>query len=223
MAKSTSRLPGRTQRPTNTSDPHEDARKIIVVAEELGRHCSSTAMCFGMHSVAAKVLAHWIVSGLPLVLIAPLIALMAAASATTTLRVGTIVIDNDYRHPVLLARAALAGYGPRAADLWQQAAERMDLRELGRGEHPGAAKHTSLGIADRHNLRAILVGEEGARGAIREVLGPDRGAGLVPRAHEVDLLARCRFRQEQAFFHEALDGFLVARDVARVAAVALFD
>ncbi|WP_159347320.1 acyl-CoA dehydrogenase family protein [Roseomonas harenae] len=30
---------------------------LVLVAEELGRHCSSTAMCFGMHSVAAKVLA----------------------------------------------------------------------------------------------------------------------------------------------------------------------
>ena len=37
---------------------------------------------------------------------APLVALMAAAGATTTLRVGTIVIDNDYRHPVLLAKEA---------------------------------------------------------------------------------------------------------------------
>jgi len=30
---------------------------LAVVTEELGRGCSSTAMCFGMHSVAAKVLA----------------------------------------------------------------------------------------------------------------------------------------------------------------------
>lgn len=37
---------------------------------------------------------------------APLVALMAAASATTRLRVGTIVLDNDYRHPVLLAKEA---------------------------------------------------------------------------------------------------------------------
>lgn len=29
---------------------------LAVITEELGRHCSSTAMCFGMHSVAAKVL-----------------------------------------------------------------------------------------------------------------------------------------------------------------------
>lgn len=37
---------------------------------------------------------------------APLIALMAAADATTRLRVGTLVLDNDYRHPVLLAKEA---------------------------------------------------------------------------------------------------------------------
>lgn len=30
---------------------------LAAVTEELGRHCSSTAMCFGMHSVAANVLA----------------------------------------------------------------------------------------------------------------------------------------------------------------------
>jgi len=37
---------------------------------------------------------------------APLTALMAAAGATTTLRVGSMVLDNDYRHPVLLAKEA---------------------------------------------------------------------------------------------------------------------
>src|SRR5262249_56822179 len=35
---------------------------------------------------------------------APLVTLGAAAQATTTLRVGTLVIDNDYRHPALLAK-----------------------------------------------------------------------------------------------------------------------
>lgn len=38
--------------------------------------------------------------------LAPLIALMAAASATSTLRVGSLVLDNDYRHPVMLAKEA---------------------------------------------------------------------------------------------------------------------
>ncbi len=37
---------------------------------------------------------------------APFTALMAAAMVTQTLRVGTLVIDNDYRHPVVLAKEA---------------------------------------------------------------------------------------------------------------------
>ncbi len=36
----------------------------------------------------------------------PIAALMAAADATTTLRVGSLVFDNDYRHPVVLAKEA---------------------------------------------------------------------------------------------------------------------
>ncbi len=38
--------------------------------------------------------------------LAPLIALMAAANVTKTLRVGSLVLDNDYRHPVMLAKEA---------------------------------------------------------------------------------------------------------------------
>jgi len=38
--------------------------------------------------------------------LAPLAGLMAAADATTTLRVGVLVHDNDYRHPLILAREA---------------------------------------------------------------------------------------------------------------------
>jgi probable F420-dependent oxidoreductase len=34
----------------------------------------------------------------------PLVALTVAAEATSTLRVGTLVLDNDYRHPVVLAK-----------------------------------------------------------------------------------------------------------------------
>jgi probable F420-dependent oxidoreductase len=37
---------------------------------------------------------------------APMIALALAADATTTLRVGTLVLDNDFRHPVILAKEA---------------------------------------------------------------------------------------------------------------------
>ncbi len=36
--------------------------------------------------------------------LAPIAALMTAADATTTLRVGSLVFDNDYRHPVVLAK-----------------------------------------------------------------------------------------------------------------------
>src|ERR1700716_3451579 len=36
----------------------------------------------------------------------PIAALMAAADATTALRVGSLVFDNDYRHPVVLAKEA---------------------------------------------------------------------------------------------------------------------
>jgi probable F420-dependent oxidoreductase len=38
--------------------------------------------------------------------LAPMVALTAAANATRTLRVGTLVLDNDYRHPVMLAKEA---------------------------------------------------------------------------------------------------------------------
>jgi probable F420-dependent oxidoreductase len=37
---------------------------------------------------------------------APMIAATVAAEATTTLRVGTLVLDNDFRHPVVLAMEA---------------------------------------------------------------------------------------------------------------------
>ena len=39
-------------------------------------------------------------------LLAPIPALVSAAEATTTLRVGTNVLNNDFRHPVLVAREA---------------------------------------------------------------------------------------------------------------------
>ena len=38
--------------------------------------------------------------------LAPMPALMLAAQATNQLRVGTLVLDNDYRHPVMLAKEA---------------------------------------------------------------------------------------------------------------------
>ncbi len=38
--------------------------------------------------------------------LAPVAALMAAADATTTLRIGALVLCNDYRHPVVMAKEA---------------------------------------------------------------------------------------------------------------------
>ncbi len=38
----------------------------------------------------------------------PIPALVAAAASTRTLRVGTLVVNNDLRHPVLLARETAA-------------------------------------------------------------------------------------------------------------------
>ncbi len=38
--------------------------------------------------------------------LAPIAALQAAAEATQTLRIGSLVLDNDFRHPVLLAKEA---------------------------------------------------------------------------------------------------------------------
>ena len=38
--------------------------------------------------------------------LSPIAALVAAADATTTLRVGSLVFDNDFRHPVMLAKEA---------------------------------------------------------------------------------------------------------------------
>jgi probable F420-dependent oxidoreductase len=40
--------------------------------------------------------------------VAPLQALTAAADASTKLRLGTLVLDNDFRHPVVMAREAAA-------------------------------------------------------------------------------------------------------------------
>jgi probable F420-dependent oxidoreductase len=38
--------------------------------------------------------------------VGPIAGLMAAADATTSLRIGSLVFDNDYRHPVVLAKEA---------------------------------------------------------------------------------------------------------------------
>jgi len=54
----------------------------------------------------------------------PVAALMSAADATTRLRIGSLVFDNDYRHPVVLAK--------EAATLDLLSAGRLDLGNRGR-------------------------------------------------------------------------------------------
>jgi probable F420-dependent oxidoreductase len=51
--------------------------------------------------------------------VAPLLSLLAAAHATTRLTLGTLVLNNDFRHPVLLAReiASLAAFAPGRVEL----------------------------------------------------------------------------------------------------------
>jgi len=54
----------------------------------------------------------------------PIAALMSAADATTTLRVGSLVFDNDYRHPVVLAKeVATIDLSPTAGSIsvWARA------------------------------------------------------------------------------------------------------
>jgi probable F420-dependent oxidoreductase len=75
--------------------------------------------------------------------VAPLIGLAAAACATTTLGVGTLVLDNDYRHPVVLAK--------EAATLQQLSGGRF---ELGLGAGWLRVEYEAAGMAfDRAGVR----------------------------------------------------------------------
>ena len=75
--------------------------------------------------------------------VAPLVGLAVAAAATTRLRVGTLVLDNDYRHPVLLAK--------EAATLQQLSGGRF---ELGLGAGWLRTEYEAAGLAfDRAGVR----------------------------------------------------------------------
>ncbi len=79
----------------------------------------------------------------------PLLPLVTAAEATTTLRVGTLVLNNDLRHPVLLAREAAA------VDML------TDGRlELGVGAGHAEPEYRSIGLPfDRPSVRVERLGE----------------------------------------------------------------
>ncbi len=95
-------------------------------------------------------------------LIAPMPALICAAEATSTLRVGTFVLNNDLRHPVLLAREAAA------VDLL------TDGRlELGLGAGSIKSEYDEVGLAfDPGTTRVERLAE--AVTIIKGLLGGDR-------------------------------------------------
>jgi probable F420-dependent oxidoreductase len=68
---------------------------------------------------------------------APLLALTAAAQVTSTLRLGTLVLDNDFRHPALLAKEAAT------MDLLSDG--RFELG-VGTGSQPADNEHTGLAL-----------------------------------------------------------------------------
>lgn len=69
--------------------------------------------------------------------ISPFSALAVAAEATTTLRIGTLVLNNGLRHPALVARETLA--------LDSLSGGRFELG-LGAGSQMSAAEHESVGL-----------------------------------------------------------------------------
>lgn len=92
---------------------------------------------------------------------APFPALTAAAFATTTLRVGTLVLDNDYRHPAMLAK--------EAATLDVLSDGRF---ELGLGAGWLAREYAAAGIPfDRAGVRIDRLAE--AIPIIKGLFGPD--------------------------------------------------
>jgi probable F420-dependent oxidoreductase len=92
----------------------------------------------------------------------PLVPLVSAAEATTTLRVGTFVLNNDFRHPALVARDAatidLLTDGRFELGLGAGHME-SEYREIGLGYEPAGTRverlTESVGI-----IKALLAGEE---------------------------------------------------------------
>jgi len=94
--------------------------------------------------------------------LAPLPALAAAAAVTRTLRVGTYVIANDFRHPVLLAKEAatldlLSGGRFELGMGAGRPATAEDLRMLGLGFDPGGVRVGRL-AESLALLKALLAG-----------------------------------------------------------------
>src|SRR2546423_4448000 len=113
-------------------------------------------------------------------LLAPLPALAAAAAATTRLRVGTAVLNNDFRHPALLAReaATLDVLSDGRLELGLGAGHmRSEYEQAGLAFDPGATRVERLGEA------GVIVQRPPRRGA-RPFPGPRHslaGSPIPPR------------------------------------------
>ena len=82
-------------------------------------------------------------------LLPPLVTLATVAEATTALRLGTLVLNNDLRHPVVLAREAAAVYLLSEGRL-----------ELGMGAGHGEPEYRSAGLPfDRPGVRIARLAE----------------------------------------------------------------
>ena len=95
--------------------------------------------------------------------LAPLIAATAAACATTRLRVGTSVLGNDFRHPVVLAKEAasldLLSEGRFELGLgagWMES----DYRALGNTMESPGTRIERLGEASQKKSRSVRVARE---------------------------------------------------------------
>jgi probable F420-dependent oxidoreductase len=118
-------------------------------------------------------------------LLSPMVALATMAEATTRLRVGTLVSNNDFRHPALLAREAAT------IDLL------TDGRlELGLGAGHAAPEYAEIGLEfDRAGVRVARLEESAV--LLRRLFDGDEvtfeGAHYRVTAHRLSPLRRPRF------------------------------
>lgn len=92
----------------------------------------------------------------------PLVALTVAAEATTSLRVGTLVFDNDYRHPVVLAKELATldrASGGRLEVGLGAGWKRTDYDEAGLAYDPPGVRIARMGEA-LQVMRALWASEE---------------------------------------------------------------
>lgn len=108
--------------------------------------------------------------------LAPLPALAAAATATSTLRVGTYVIANDFRNPVLLAK--------EAATVDLLSGGRFELG-LGAGRPGAEADNRMLGVAfDSGGVRLARLAE--SLGMLKQLLSGQKATSPGPHYATLD-------------------------------------